>query len=259
MKLLLDVGNTRIKWAHCDGGALVNRGAIRHRGVAMTDWSRELPSIGSPSEIIAGNVAGEAVAEGLRIWARRAFGLEVSFPRAVASAGGIRNAYATPELLGIDRWLGMIGVRRHCHDPFLLVAAGTALTVDLVDATGRHLGGLIAPGHSMMIESLKTGTGNIAAAAATADAHSCGMFGTNTAGAITSGANHALAGLVGQAIRESVTRCGQVRLFVHGGDTGGVFEIVAAQFGSLLRAGVEPMQDAVLCGLAVLASSGELS
>lgn len=259
MKLLLDVGNTRIKWAHYDGGALVNRGAVRHRGVEAAEWSHELPSVGSPSEIIAGNVAGEAVAEGLRIWARMTFGLEVWFPRAVASAGGIRNAYAVPELLGVDRWLGMIGARRQCREPFLLVAAGTAFTVDLVDATGQHLGGLIAPGHSMMIESLKTRTGNIAAAAAAADARCCGIFGLNTSGAIANGASHALAGLVGQAIHESVTRCGDVHLFVHGGDAGDVFEIVAMQFGSRLRAGVEPMHDAVLSGLAVLASSGELS
>lgn len=258
MKLLLDVGNTRIKWAQDDGGTLVNRGAIQHRGVATADWSRDLPSVGYPTEIIAGNVAGDAVAEALRIWAKRTFGLEIWFPRAVARAGGIHNAYAIPEMLGVDRWLGMIGVRRDCLEPFLLVAAGTAFTVDLVDAAGRHLGGLIAPGHSMMIESLKTKTGNIAAAAAAAGGCCCGMFGLNTSGAIASGASHALSGLVGQAIRESIVRCGAVRLFVHGGDAGDVFDIVATQSGSRLQAGVEPMPDAVLSGLAVLASSGEV-
>jgi len=259
MKLLLDIGNTRIKWAQYDGDTLLRRGAVQHRGVETSGWSHELPSAPRPSQIIAANVAGSAVADGVRIWAQTRFGLPVCFPRAMASAGGIRNAYAVPELLGVDRWLGMIGVRRHCREPFLLAAAGTAFTVDLVDATGQHLGGVIAPGRSMMLESLKARTGNIAAAAAAADPRSCGMFGLNTAGAIKNGASHALAGLVGQAIRESITRCAAARLFVYGGDAGDVFEIVAAQFGSQIQSGVETMQDAVLSGLMVLSSCGDLS
>jgi type III pantothenate kinase len=257
MKLLLDVGNTRIKWAHLDGRSLVDRGAVRHRGVGVADWIRKLPAGGHPTEIIASNVAGDVVARGLSTWARRTYGLSVRFPRAEAAGGAVRNAYTVPELLGVDRWLAMIGVRRDCPESFLVVAAGTAFTVDLVDETGQHLGGLIVPGRSMMIDSLKKGTGNIAAAAGAASARNSGIFGLNTSGAITSGASHALAGLVAEAIREGVCRCGNLHLFVHGGDGGDVFDIVAMQCASQLPAGVEMVQDAVLAGLAVIASNGE--
>ncbi len=260
MKLLLDVGNTRIKWALHDGGPLIERGFVRHRGVPAGTWVGGLPRRDGMTSIIVANVAGEVLEAALRDWARRtAPGLEVRFLRAAANAGGVRNAYAVPELLGVDRWLGMIGVRRTCGDAFLLVGAGTAFTVDLVNEGGRHCGGLIAPGRSMMIETLREKTGNIASAAAAAPASSDGMFGLNTAGAVDRGASYALAGLVGHAIREGMALCGSLRLFVHGGDSGDVFDIVADRHVHELKAGVETMNDAVLVGLAVLAREGGFS
>lgn len=95
MKLLLDIGNTRIKWAQYDGETLLRRGAVQHRGVETSGWSHELPSALRPSQIIAANVAGSAVADGLRTWAQTRFGLPVCFPRD-GERRRIRNAYAVP-------------------------------------------------------------------------------------------------------------------------------------------------------------------
>jgi len=256
MKLLMDVGNTRIKWALHDDGNDVERGVAPHRGVPVGTWIGGLPGLDQVTSIFVANVAGDALDAALRDWTARMPGVEAHFLRATASAGGVRNAYAVPELLGVDRWLGMIGARSSCREAFLLVGAGTAFTVDLVNEDGRHCGGLIAPGRSMMIDALREKTGNIASAAAAAAASSDGMFGLNTAGAVSRGASHALAGMVGHAIRESMTHCGSVRVFVHGGDAGDVFDIVADRHAHELNAGVETMDDAVLIGLAVLADEG---
>jgi len=253
MKLLLDVGNTRIKWALHDRGTMIERGVVSHRGIPPSIWMGELPCNEQIRSIVVANVAGGALEAALRDWAGSTPGLEVRFLRATANAGGVHNAYALPELLGVDRWLGMIGVRHLCCDAFLLIGAGTAFTVDLVNEGGRHCGGLIAPGRRMMMEALQEKTGNIASAAAAAASSTDGMFGLNTSGAVSRGASYALAGLVGHAIREGIALCGSLRLFVHGGDSGDVFDILTDQHAHELKAGVETMDDAILTGLAVLA------
>lgn len=258
MKLLMDVGNTRIKWALHDHGTDVERGIVRHRDVPVGTWIGGLPHLDRVASIFVANVAGGVLDAVLRDWAGSMPGVEAHFLRATASAGGVRNAYAVPDLLGVDRWLGMIGARRTCRGAFLLVGAGTAFTVDLVNEDGRHCGGVIAPGRSMMIDALREKTGNIASAVAAAAASSDGMFGLNTAGAVSRGASHALAGLVGHAIRESMMHCGSVRVFAHGGDAGDVFDIVMHRHAHELNAGVETMDDAVLIGLAVLADEGSV-
>lgn len=258
MKLLLDVGNTRIKWGCLEHGRIVSRGAVTHRGVDSALWTEALPKAAALSGVLAANVAGAAMEGVLDSWADRSFGCRVEFARSVRRAGGITNAYADPSLLGVDRWLGMIGVRTHCGQPFLLAAAGTAFTIDLVDAAGMHQGGLIAPGRSLMIETLKQKTGNIAHAASAADPVFDGMFGLNTSAAVESGAAHALAGLLGRAIEDASRRYGALRLFAHGGDAGDILHL-ATDHGTRPGTSVrfEAADDAVLLGLAALAETGD--
>ena len=92
MKLLIDAGNTRIKWALHDGREFRDRGSVQHRGNPVELWSHELPARVCPTDVIAANVAGEAVAEGISDWARTTVGIGVRFPQATAAAGGVRNA-----------------------------------------------------------------------------------------------------------------------------------------------------------------------
>lgn len=260
MKLLLDVGNTRVKWGCLEGGGIASRGAVTHRGSDIPIWTEVLPTGETPSRILAANVAGEAVASALDSWAERRFGRKVEYAQSVRRAGGITNAYADPSLLGVDRWLGMIGVRTRCKQAFLLAAAGTAFTIDVVDADGAHQGGLIAPGRSMMVETLKKKTGNIASAASAAEPIFDGMFGLNTSAAIESGAVHALAGLLGRAIAFASGRFGTLQLFAHGGDAGEILQL-AGESGARSDTGVrfEAADDVVLLGLAALAEAGDIA
>jgi type III pantothenate kinase len=258
LNLLLDVGNTRIKWALHDGRGFTARGAIRHRDVSALVWRAALPLQIRPSRVLAANVAGSVAAAELDAWARDTLSTNIEYVVSTREAGGLRNAYAIPSLLGVDRWLGMVGVRAHCHDPFLLAAAGTAFTIDLVDSSGEHQGGVIVPGRSLMIDTLKDRTGNIATAAAAAEAICQGMFGLNTAGAIECGATHALVGLLDRAIDAAYVRCGRLRLFGYGGDPGDVFQLTELTSDKRIVAGLQTADDAVLAGLAVLAADGSL-
>lgn len=76
-------------------------------------------------------------------------------------ACGVRNAYVEPERLGIDRWLGVIAAHHMIKSDVVVVDAGTAIKVDVVNKEGIHLGGYIAPGLAMMEDSLLSKTARI--------------------------------------------------------------------------------------------------
>jgi type III pantothenate kinase len=246
MKLLLiDAGNTRIKWKWHAGSVLSEGGAVVHRGVEPRDWLAALPRA-APTAIWISNVAGAAVAQALSEWALECHGLCARFVQAAAAACGITNSYEYPETLGVDRWLGMVGAWKRTHGALLVVAAGTAFTVDAVDATGHHRGGWIVPGYDLMVDALLGGTAGIAGAVARAPPQSLGAFGCNSAAAVHLGACHALAAAVERAYRRLAEDAGIApTLFLGGGD--------AARIAPLLGVPAALESDLVLEGLAILA------
>lgn len=154
MILLLDIGNTRVKWAWLEEFSLGASAAAAH-DTTHRAWQAEIEADGrAPHRILVGNVAGPAVRDVVIEWARRHFRVHPEILAAQAQACGVRNAYAAPEMLGIDRWLSLLAARRASQRPTCVLAAGTAFTVDALDATGRHLGGFILPGLQLLNESL---------------------------------------------------------------------------------------------------------
>jgi type III pantothenate kinase len=247
MILLVDVGNTRAKWAVLADGRLSGSGAVLHRGVPAADWVHGLEGASAGCErILVSNVAGPAVAHAIGEWALSHHGFRPEFVRATREAGGIRNVYEHPEALGPDRWCGMIGAWRRVRGPLVCIAAGTAMTIDAVDTAGTHLGGLIVPGHDLMIDSLLRRTSDIAPAAQLAPPAGSGMLGRNTAAAIELGASHALAALALRSIDWVSRLVGTPpRVFLGGGD--------ATRIEPLLGVGVELASGLVLEGLAAIA------
>ena len=71
------------------------------------------------------------------------------------------SGYRDPERLGVDRWLALIAARERSKQPTVIVDAGSACTIDLLDSEGRHLGGYILPGLTAMGEALVRGTHQI--------------------------------------------------------------------------------------------------
>ena len=112
MMLLVDVGNTRIKWMTCHQGGTWDRGALIHtdlepRLATERCWG-DLPP---PSRMIVANVAGPAMAEALTHWARSAWALEVQLARSQAKGFGVISAYSNPQRMGVDRWVALVGAR----------------------------------------------------------------------------------------------------------------------------------------------------
>ncbi len=151
--LLLDAGNSRVKWAllrkpYRRGQMIATQGVVELTALrSSVAWSRLLKKAKNPDLIYGCNVAGPSIERQLRAASRRAGLAAPHFARSEIAAAGVRNGYPDPWRLGVDRWVGLIGAHHEHPDRDLcLVGLGTAMTIDLLTARGRHVGGCIGPG-----------------------------------------------------------------------------------------------------------------
>ena len=134
------------------------------------------------------------------------------------SEAGLRNGYDFPTRLGADRWVAMIGdwhrmLAQGPARPIIVAMVGTAVTVEGIDATGRFLGGLILPGHGIMLRALESGTAGLHVP--TGEVRD---FPTNTSDALTSGGTFAIAGAMDRMVQNLQRHCGALPLcFMTGG------------------------------------------
>lgn len=197
--LAIDVGNTRLKWALYEA-AVPGATPLRYGAVFLENIDKladdEWHSLPAPTRMLGCIVAGDAikrrVEEQMELW-------DVP-PRWVVSASaeaGLTNGYDHPARLGSDRWVAMIGAwhRQRAKGgplrPIVVVMVGTAVTVEAIDTDGRFLGGLILPGHGIMLKALESGTAGLHVP--TGEVRE---FPTNTSDALTSGGTYAIAGAV---------------------------------------------------------------
>ncbi len=153
MILELDLGNTRCKWRLVQGETVVMRG---------NETLEELPAaLPTASRIRVASVLSHEKEQRLSAQLRATIGVEPEFARSCAVCAGVRNAYAAPEQLGVDRWLALLAAYRAVGDRLLLVSAGTAVTLDELSADGLHVGGYILPGRELMLDSLSSGTDRV--------------------------------------------------------------------------------------------------
>jgi type III pantothenate kinase len=220
--LALDVGNTRLKWALYDaprvGGQPLAQGAQFLENIeklAEGDWS----SVSSPRWVLGCIVAGDAVKrrveEQLEQW-------DVTPQWVVSSSAeaGLSNGYDHPARLGSDRWVAMIGARQRLMQqgrprPCIVVMVGTAVTVEAIDIGGRFLGGIILPGHGIMLRALESGTAGLHVP--TGDVRD---FPTNTSDALTSGGTFAIAGAVQRMVENLQRHCGEAPVVYMTGGAG---------------------------------------
>lgn len=251
--LLVDLGNTRIKWARLGPRGVGRQKAAAHAGWQAADFSRALfgsaarDALASGIRVVAVSVASEPLRRAFAGAVRAATGRAPLFCTSVKRAGGVRNAYREPWRLGADRWIALVGARALCSPaPALVVDIGTATTLDLLDGRGVHRGGAILPGPALMIESLLRDTGGIRRRAGGA-ARGRRPFARDTASALAAGALHGTAGAIDRAFAQArrELRSRSVRLILTGG--------AAAAIAPLLIARASLVPDLVLQGLAVLA------
>lgn len=227
--LAIDIGNTRLKWAVYDaprpGAALMAQGAEFLENIerlADGPWS-DLPA---PAHMLGCAVASPATRQRVMEQIDQLPGWDVSDHWVVPSAAdaGLINSYDTPLRLGADRWVAMIGARHHvlrrlrsgdAPPPIIVVLVGTAVTVEAIDAQGRFLGGLILPGHGIMLRALENGTAGLHVPSGNVT-----LFPTNTSDALTSGGTYAIAGAVERMYQHLMQQSGQPPVCLMAGGAG---------------------------------------
>lgn len=253
MILLVDIGNSRVKWACLSGGQMIAGLPAVHRGrEPLTLWDMMWPSLPVPQRLLVATVSAPALSESLSAWTRTHWSLTPEFVRADGWALGVTNGYRQPETLGVDRWLALIGARQlpeTCTRPICVVDCGTALTADVLTTEGEHLGGWIAPGLVLMRRQLVMEAAALAGINLPVSRGGHG-FGRETGEAIMEGTRQACVGFVVQSLATAQQQLGARPALVVTG--GGAEELMPS-----LPEGARLCPDLVLRGLAAVASQHE--
>lgn len=208
---LFDLGNSRLKCAPLDAG--INPGSVReigHDGNAFDRAIEQLPS-GFDTAYVA-SVASPALTVAL-LDALTARCTRITRVRTQWQCAGVRIAYADPQRLGVDRFLALVAAHARAAQPWLVVGVGTALTIDLLAADGRHHGGRIAPSPTLMRDALHQRAPQLPATGG-----QCIAFADDTADALASGCEGAAIALIADSRERAARALGAPpRLLLHGG------------------------------------------
>ena len=230
MKLLIDAGNQRIKWAtslqlHSQPDPSAQRG-LQNEPIetGSADLSgalkRAFTGMADPEGIWISSVAGPRVNQVLSAACNSFWGGSPFFVESAERGKGLFNQYDKPEDLGVDRWLTMIGAKEMSGNrPMLVIDAGTAVTIDYVDAQGVFDGGIIFPGMATMIYSLNSCTGQIRSTTASTMNERLSYQNPKTREAVENGVMLAVVSAMDCAIRHYKNLAGlDLKLILTGGD-----------------------------------------
>lgn len=224
--LLFDAGNTCLKWALYEQGQLSHQQSLNYErqslveqfGASLDQW---LTQAGTIDGVILCNVAGEEIEVALRTVLSKQFqkntALTIKNVNAQLDAFGVRSAYKQATQLGADRWVALVAARHHCDGLSCIVDCGTAVTIDVLAADGRHAGGLIIPGMEMMRDSLIKNTDGILAFQRP---DLSPLMVTNTAEAVQAGTFAAICGAVQQVLKQCADEFGEPPVCIVTGGNG---------------------------------------
>ncbi len=238
--LCLDCGNTRLKWGLHSNGLWLERGALPLTGIGQLPET--IFSLPRPTRAIACNVAGMQPGEAI-VAVAEVLALPLAWVSSQGEECGVKNAYDVPTSLGADRWAALIGAHSVHRGACLVVNAGTATTIDVLDAECVFRGGLILPGIDLMRAALAGNTAQLPLAVGRFDA-----LPRNTEDAIASGALQATAGAIERMYARLAGQAGAICLL-----SGGAAENLAP----LLDIPLLCIDNLVLEGLAQLADKQE--
>lgn len=212
---LLDLGNSRFKYALLDDGGMgdVYEAAYDHQ---WRDLVQAIESMGIPGRLLVASVLSEPVERDLMQVLGDRLMIQPVLVRSRQGCRGLQLGYDVPERLGVDRFLGILAARERYKAPFLLVSGGTAVTIDAVDAEGSHLGGLILPGLGTLRACLVE---RAAALSGIGSGVADKLFASNPEDAVASGMMRTLVASIDRNVHEmSVSLGGGAELIITGGD-----------------------------------------
>ena len=253
MILVVDIGNSRVKWACVSRRNLVDPGEAVHErvpGTALDSLAEAVPE--RPDRVVAVNVAGEGFGAAFTDTVKRRWDLSPEFVTTERQAHGVRCAYTDPSRMGSDRWVALIAGFRFAPGAACVIDAGTAVTLDVADSRGRHLGGLILAGPRVIATALDRQTSGIGETAGRSrPGRGAAVLGSSTDEAVARGAMLALAGALDRAVSAvAVELDEQPAVYLTGGD--------ATRLSPWLETSCEYRSHLVLEGLGSIAGALDL-
>ncbi|OEY66533.1 type III pantothenate kinase [Marinobacter sp. X15-166B] len=212
MKLFIDMGNTFLKWQLRRDSLVVGSGRGEFHAARLFDAAKRHGAELKGVEV--SSVAAEERQQDLVAILREWTPAPVRFHWTEAERNGLVCAYQAPETMGVDRWHALYGCWAVGAAPFMVVDAGSAVTVDVVGAEGRHLGGYILPGRGMMLRSLRRDVARVGFGEHAL--HDVGL-GKSTSECVYHGFAWMWQGMVEQ-VKAVAAREGIARVYITGGD-----------------------------------------
>lgn len=196
MILECDIGNTRTKWRLLEDGGCVDRGALN----TVDRGFQGLPVNPVIERVRVACVAGSELESKLQVWVSENLGLSCEFARTGAHAAGLTNCYEQPDKMGVDRWLAALAAYHEYRSAVLVIDVGSALTAEVIDDNGCHIGGYIIPGAGLMRQVLLAETEQVRFD----DALPVSLaLGRSTAEAVSYGIAVAMVGTIKQLIEQA--------------------------------------------------------
>lgn len=233
--LLLDIGNTCLKWLVPD----INR----HRLGVMTSCSyagetvvsfldQQWSALEGIDRVVIAAVGNHGFVKALEAYVQQRWGLCPDYLRAQAKGYAVINGYTNPAQLGIDRWLALIAARQLVTGPVWVIDCGTTVTIDRLEATGQHQGGLILPGLVMMMQSLDGGTEQLSCMLkpdGPGGSIKLEVLGKDTTTAITTGVLLALVAVIDRLCHAADPTVDSSSIIITGGDSDLISPLLAAK------------------------------
>lgn len=250
MILLVDIGNSRMKWALLVDGVVADSQFVDCEDLTPAKLAKKawegLEDI--PERVMFASVAPAKLNKGIVAWVSRHWKIKTDVIKSQAEFAGVKNAYLEPALLGVDRWATLLAVRSITGGAACIIDCGTAITIDVLSARGEHLGGLIVPGLTTMSTCLVDKTEAIATMKESGGEVS--LLARDTYAAVHAGSLYAVVALIDRVISDLRTELrGGFRIFLTGGDAKKLMPLLDD------RSTFEP--DLVLKGLACILAEGK--
>jgi type III pantothenate kinase len=242
MILLVDAGNSAIKWTTSGTEGLSDMLTQAYpENITVAFFTNQWMSLNKPLKVVVSCVASESVWQALQLW-----NIEVDKVISLKEGFGLTNAYENPADLGSDRWCAMIAANQLEDSAFIVVSVGSALTIDMVNGLGQHLGGLITPGLSMMRQSLGAHTAQVKVQTSKDSTPSLSLA-NSTKACVEAGIHLSVVKLIEAVYEQESKQVKNLQCFLAGGN--------AALIADLLPFKCVMIPDLVLRGLAVIATA----
>ena len=162
MLLLIDAGNSNIKWATMSSGqSTMQFGGVfsltQSADSIMSDFNKNWGSL-NPENIQISHVGSDLFPTLFQTWAQARWNIEPVYLKTEAQRAGVVNGYTNPAQLGVDRWLTLLAAHsfyKQTNKALCIIDSGTCVKIDILTAEGEHLGGCILPGEKMMVQSVE--------------------------------------------------------------------------------------------------------